>query len=164
MGESSESAVTVDQPQTPEVEPKPEPNPEPTEEFPVDTHKKKKKKKKDKIKEEEAEEEVTRSLSGQLDGSSKTVEVNGTMDDAHGNEPGEKKKKKKKKDKHLKEEEEVVNISATEVHGSDSSGYLSDKPSKKRKRESTIDVTPCFSDGSELTKSKKKRKSGIQQS
>ncbi|XP_044026926.1 DNA-directed RNA polymerase I subunit RPA43 [Siniperca chuatsi] len=155
MGESSESGVPTDQSEPPETEP----DPEPTEESPVDMPKKKKKKKKDKVKEEEKEMEVTSTLSCQLDGIT-TTELNGTMDEANGNEAGEKKKKKKKKkEKHLKEEEEDVEVSPMEVHGSDSSGYLSDKPSKKRKHETGTDVTSF----SEPPKSKKKRKSGIEQ-
>ncbi|KAG8005145.1 hypothetical protein GBF38_011071 [Nibea albiflora] len=85
------------------------------------------------------------------------------MDEANGNEAGKKKKKKKKKEKHLKEEEEETEVSHTEVHGSDSSGYISDKPSKKRKHESGTDVTSSFSEAPEPPKSKKKRKSGVEQ-
>ncbi|XP_070778129.1 DNA-directed RNA polymerase I subunit RPA43 [Enoplosus armatus] len=162
MGESSESVVPTDQPEPPETEP----DPEPTEESPDDTPKKKKKKKKDKVKEKETEEEVTSATSCQLDGNT-TPELNGTMDEANGNEAGKKKKKKKKKEKHLKEEEEEekeeVVVSPMEVHGSDSSGYLSDKPSKKRNRDTGTDVTSSFSEDPEPPKSKKKRKSGIEQ-
>ncbi len=154
MGESSESGVAADQPEPPETEP----NPEPTEESPDDTPKKKKKKKKAKVKEEEMEEEVTSGPSCQLDGST-TPEPNGTLDEANGNEAGEKKKKKKKKrEKCLKEEEEEIQVSPMEVHGSDSSGYLSDKPSKKRKHETGTDVASSFSEDPEPPKSKKKRK------
>lgn len=163
MGEGSESTVTIDRPEPPQTEATPELNPEPTEESPVDTPKKKKKKKKDKVKEEETEEEVTPSC--QLD-SNTTPELNGAMSEANGNEAGEKKKKKKKKkEKHLKEEEEEeeVEVSPMEVHGSDSSGYLSDKPSKKRKHVTGTDGTSSFSEDPEPPKSKKKRKSGIEQ-
>ncbi|KAE8282105.1 DNA-directed RNA polymerase I subunit RPA43 Twist neighbor protein [Larimichthys crocea] len=154
IGESSKSGVTTDQPESPETEAKPELNPEPTEDSPVNTPKKKKKKKKDKVKEEETEMPV---------GGDTAPELNGTMDEANGNEVG-KKKKKKKKEKHLKEEEEEeTEVSPMEVHGSDSSGYISDKPSKKRKHESGKDVTSGFSEDPEPPKSKKKRKSGIEQ-
>ncbi|KAG7245025.1 hypothetical protein INR49_023591 [Caranx melampygus] len=84
------------------------------------------------------------------------------MEEANGNEAGEKKKKKKKKEKRVKEEEEEeedkVELCPTEVHGSDSSGYISDKPSKKRKRETGSEVTSSVSDAAETPKSKKKRK------
>lgn len=157
LGESSESGATADEPEPPETEP----TQEPMEESPIDTPKKKKKKKKDKVKEAETDTEVTNESSCQLDGNT-TQELNGTMDEANGNEAGEKKKKKKKKkDKHPKEEEEEVEVSPTDIHGSDSSGYLSDKPNKKRKHET--DVTSGVSDDTETPKSKKKRKSGIEQ-
>ncbi|TKS88526.1 DNA-directed RNA polymerase I subunit RPA43 [Collichthys lucidus] len=159
IGESSKSGVTTDQPESPETEAKPELNPEPTEDSPVNTPKKKKKKKK--VKEEETEMEVVSVPSCQVGGDS-APELNGTMDEANGNEAG-KKKKKKKKEKHLKEEEEETEVSPMEVHGSDSSGYISDKPSKKRKHESGTDVTSGFSEDPEAPKSKKKRKSGIEQ-
>lgn len=158
MGESSESGVPADQPEPPETE---EPTPEPPEESPEDTPKKKKKKKKDKVKEEEREEEVS-APSRKTDGNT-TPELNGTMSEANGNEAGEtnKKKKKKKKEKHVKEEAEEVELSPMEIHGSDSSGYHSDKPSKKRKHEASADVTSSFSEEPETPKSKKKRKSDI---
>lgn len=159
MGESLESGVPTDEPELPETEP----NLEPTEESPVDTPKKKKKKKKDKVKEEETEEEVTSTPSCHLDGST-TPELNGTMVEANGDEALEKKKKKKKKkEKHLKEEEEEVEVSPMGVNGSDSSGYLSDQPSKKRKHETGKDVISSFIEDPEPPKSKKKRKSGIEQ-
>ena len=158
VGESSESGVTADQPEPPESEPNPELNPEPTEESAADTPKKKKKKKKDKVKEEETEMEVAGAPSCQVDGTT-APEMNGTMGEANGNEAVEKKKKKKKKkDKHPKEEEEEVMVSPVDVQGSDSSGYHSDKPSKKRKHE-----TGTVSEDSETPKSKKKRKSGTEQ-
>ncbi|XP_018523459.1 DNA-directed RNA polymerase I subunit RPA43 [Lates calcarifer] len=156
MGESSESSVPAEQIDGAE------PNPETTEESPGDTPKKKKKKKKDKIKEEEREDEVMPSCQ---QNSSTTPELNGTTDEANGNEAGEekKKKKKKKKEKGVKEEQEEVELSPMEVHGSDSSGYVSDKPSKKRKHETGSDVTSGFSEDPEPPKSKKKRKSNIEQ-
>ncbi|XP_068431850.1 DNA-directed RNA polymerase I subunit RPA43 [Clinocottus analis] len=145
MGESSESGIPADQPQL-------------TEESPVDTPTKKKKKKRVKVGEEEKDDESTPSR--QVDGST-TPELNGTIPEANGNGAGEKKKKKKKK--HVKEEEEEeVALLTKEVHGSDSSGYLSDKPSKKRRHETSSDVTSSYSDGPEPPKSKKKRKSDKQ--
>ncbi|XP_059205122.1 DNA-directed RNA polymerase I subunit RPA43 [Centropristis striata] len=156
MDESSEACDPADPSEPPETEP----DPQPTEESPEDTPKKKKKKKKDKIKEEEREEEVTDTpASCQLDGN---TELNGTVIEENGNESGEKKKKKKKKDKHRKEEEEEeeeVVLASTEIHGSDSSGYHSDKPGKKRRHETCTDV----SEDPEPPKSKKKRKSDIKQ-
>jgi len=148
MGESSELSSPADQPEPQDSEP----IPEPTQNPPDDSPKKKKKKKKDKIKEEATEEEIKRIPPSQLDCNAAT-ELNWTTSETDGAEPGEKKKKKKKKkEKHVKEEEEEIEVSRMEIHGSDSSGYLSDKPSKKRKHQTTglsEDVTP--------TKSKKKR-------
>ncbi|KAK5883770.1 hypothetical protein CesoFtcFv8_020066 [Champsocephalus esox] len=135
MAESSESGVPADQP---------EPEPEPMEESPEDTpKKKKKKKKKDKVK-----EMTTPSCQDT------TPELNGTMNEENDNKAGEKKKNKKKK--HLKEEEVEVELSHMEVNGSDSSGYLSDKPSTKRKLETDTDVPSSLSE--EAPKSKKKKK------
>ncbi|XP_071368606.1 DNA-directed RNA polymerase I subunit RPA43 [Centroberyx affinis] len=156
MGESSEVSVPADQPQPPDTEE----TPEPVQESPDDTPKKKKKKKKDKLKEEEREEELTVTPPSQQDGNA-TLDLNGTTDDANGEEAGEKKKKKKKKEKRLKEEPEEVELSSMEVHGSDSSGYLSDKPSKKRRHETVSDVTSSLNSDPEMPKSKKKRKSDI---
>ncbi|KAM3595919.1 uncharacterized protein V6R79_005275 [Siganus canaliculatus] len=158
LGETSESDVTTEQPEPSETEPNPEPTEEPTE----DTPRKKKKKKKDKVKEEEQEEEVMNPASCQVDGST-APHLNGSVAEENGDEAGEKKKKKKKKkEKHPKEEEEAVEISHTEVHGSDSSGYLSDKPSKKRKHGPNEDATSGFSADPETPKSKRKRKSGVE--
>ncbi|KAK1879969.1 DNA-directed RNA polymerase I subunit RPA43 [Dissostichus eleginoides] len=142
MAESSESGVPADQP---------EPEPEPMEESPEGTPKKKKKKK-DKVKQEEREEEMTTPSCQDT-----TAELNGTMNDKNGHEAGEKKKKKKKK--HMKEEEVEVELARMEVNGSDSSGYLSDKPSTKRKLETDTDVPSSLSE--EAPKSKRKRKSNI---
>ncbi|KAG7500504.1 DNA-directed RNA polymerase I subunit RPA43 [Solea senegalensis] len=152
--EDSETCVPADQPDTADTEP----NPETTEESPDVTPKKKKKKKKDKVKEDQTEDELTPSC--QQD-SIATPELNETMIEANGNEVGEK-KKKKKKEEHLKEEEEIE-LSTMDIHGSDSSGYLSDKQSKKRKHATDSDVTSGFSEDPEPPKSKKKRKSDIQQ-
>lgn len=157
MGESSESTLTTDQQEPQETKEDPELNPQSAEESPAHAPKKKKKKKKDKVKEEEAEEAETvlcSALSCHLD--------RNAIPEVNGNEAGEK-RKKKKKEKHLKEENEEVEVSPMEVHGSDSSGYLSDKPSKKRKHEITTNVTSSFRDDCEPTKPKKKRKSGIEQ-
>ncbi|XP_026157006.1 DNA-directed RNA polymerase I subunit RPA43 [Mastacembelus armatus] len=152
IGESSESNIPTDQPDAPDTEH----IPETTEESSDKTPKKKKKKKKDKVKEEEREAELTPSC--QQDGNT-AVELNGTIDEVNANESGEK-KKKKKKEKHLKEEE--VELSIMEVHGSDSSGYISEKPSKKRKHESGSDVTSGFCEAPKPPKSKKKRKSDVE--
>uniref|UniRef100_A0A3B5KGN9 DNA-directed RNA polymerase subunit n=1 Tax=Takifugu rubripes TaxID=31033 RepID=A0A3B5KGN9_TAKRU len=137
IGETSESSITVDQPNPSDTEANGELNLDPTDECTI----KKKKKKKNKIKEET--EEVADSSC-----------IHGT---------GEK-KKKRKKEKHLKPEEvkdEEVQVSVMEVHGSDS-GYQSDKPHKKRKHEPAADITSSVGDGPEPKKSKK-RKSGIEQ-
>ncbi|XP_019721766.1 DNA-directed RNA polymerase I subunit RPA43 [Hippocampus comes] len=111
--------------------------------------KKKKKKKRDKLK--EVIEEM--SPSRQDDGDA-TLELNGTESDANGQK---KKKKKIKKEKRIKEEEEPVQISPMEIHASDSSGYHSDKPDK-RKREKDIQVSASFSQEALEPKSKKKKK------
>ena len=154
MGESSESSIPAEQPDGADTEL----NPETTEESPGVTPKKKSKKR-NKVKEEEREEEVTPSC--QQD-SSTPPGLNGTLDEANGNEAGGKKKKKKKKEKRLKEEKEIE-LSPMEVHGSDSSGYISDKSSKKRKHETSGDATSGFSEDPDPPKSKKKRKSHIDQ-
>ncbi|XP_061738791.1 DNA-directed RNA polymerase I subunit RPA43 [Nerophis ophidion] len=112
--------------------------------------KKKKKNKKDKIKEEATEEEIM-----QYD-SNVALEPNGTEIDVNCSEPG-KKKKKKKKEKRIKEEEEQAHISPPEIHASDSSGYLSDKPSKKRKHETeSEEVLPGLSQSSPKSKKRKR--------
>ncbi|XP_029942783.1 DNA-directed RNA polymerase I subunit RPA43 [Salarias fasciatus] len=143
QGESGESSVPVDQTDADDTNP----TTEPSQESPDDTPKKKKKKKKDRVKEEEIEEEM----------SCTTPDLNGTTDEVNGGEAAEKKKKKKKKkEKHIKEEEEETEILPTEVQGSDSSGYQSDKPSKKRKHE-------AGGEEAEPPKSKKKRKHDVEQ-
>ncbi|XP_011479120.1 DNA-directed RNA polymerase I subunit RPA43 [Oryzias latipes] len=135
-----------------------EPNPESVQQEPEEPPKKKKKK--DQIKELETGEETTRLPQNQVDCSS-TPHPNGTTDEIQNEEAGDKKKKKKKKkEKHLKEEVEEIEVSPPEVHCSDSSGYLSDKPSKKRKHESGSDGTVAFTDEITPTKSKKKKKNG----
>ncbi|XP_041868467.1 DNA-directed RNA polymerase I subunit RPA43 [Melanotaenia boesemani] len=153
MAESSESTVPAEQ-----LEPSnTEPTSEATQEPPDDTPKKKKKKKKAKIKEEENEEEVNGIPPGQLDINA-APDLNRTADETNGAEAGEKKKKKKKKDMQVKEEEEEVMVSPMEIQGSDSSGYLSDKPSKKRKHEASgLNNDPA------PTKPKKKKKGDIEQ-
>ncbi|KAM9838411.1 DNA-directed RNA polymerase I subunit RPA43 [Aulostomus maculatus] len=142
MGES-ESSIPADQPDA-------EPAPEPTEESLVGETPKKKKKK-DKIKKEVREEELAITPSCE-----RSDNQNGTTHETDGDEVGEKKKKKKKR---IKEEKEELKLSPTEVHGSDSSGYQSDKPRKKRKHETDSDVAPSPSE--EAPKSKKKRKSDV---
>eukprot|EP00066_Takifugu_rubripes_P005411 XP_003969434.1 PREDICTED: DNA-directed RNA polymerase I subunit RPA43 [Takifugu rubripes] len=153
IGETSESSITVDQPNPSDTEANGELNLDPTDECTV----KKKKKKKNKIKEEA--EEVADSSCIQPDASA--TELKRAVNDESGT--GEK-KKKRKKEKHLKPEEvkdEEVQVSVMEVHGSDS-GYQSDKPHKKRKHEPAADITSSVGDGPEPKKSKK-RKSGIEQ-
>lgn len=142
IGETSESSTAPDQPQ-PDTEENGDLDPDSTDESAV-----KKKKKKNKIK----EEEVTDPASVQLDAGA--ADLNETVD----GEQGSGGKKKRKKDKRLKQEEveQEVPISAVEVHGSDSSGYQSDKPSKKRTREPAADVTSA-GDGPEPKKSKKSK-------
>ncbi|KAL6099922.1 polr1f [Pungitius sinensis] len=94
---------------------------------------------------------------------STTPQVNGANIEENGNEAGEKnKKKKKKKQKHVKEEEEEEGeLSTMAVHCSDSSGYLSDKPSKKRSRETSSAGNLSLNAAPEPPKSKKKRKSDL---
>ncbi|KAM9383976.1 uncharacterized protein KZ484_005903 [Pholidichthys leucotaenia] len=84
--------------------------------------------------------------------SSATPELTRQTDETTGND------RKKKKEKLVKEEEEEIKISHMEVHGSDSSGYISDKPNKKRKRQSGNNSTSSFSKEFEPTKSKKIKK------
>ncbi|XP_041663911.1 DNA-directed RNA polymerase I subunit RPA43 [Cheilinus undulatus] len=165
LNESSESNVTTDQPEPAQSDLRPEPAEsdlrlEPAEESPAETPKKKKKKKR--VKEEAMEVEIT-GLPTMLE-SNTTEELSRTTSEANGNEAGEKKKKKKKKEQHIKEEEEEIALSHTELQGgSDSSGYQSDKPSKKRKHEAMTDVTSSLSENTEAVKPKKKRKSDIKQ-
>uniref|UniRef100_H3DK84 DNA-directed RNA polymerase subunit n=1 Tax=Tetraodon nigroviridis TaxID=99883 RepID=H3DK84_TETNG len=120
--QTSESSTAPDQLQ-PDTEENGDLNPDSTDESAV--------------KDEEQEEEVTDPASVQLDAGA--ADLNETVD----GEQGSGGKKKRKKDKRLKQEEveQEVPISAVEVHGSDSSGYQSDKPSKKRTREPAADVT-----------------------
>ncbi|XP_049607202.1 DNA-directed RNA polymerase I subunit RPA43 isoform X2 [Syngnathus scovelli] len=117
--------------------------------------KRKKKKKKDKIKEEKEDDELMLTpCQGDAD---TTLELNGTESYAYGE-----KKKKKKKEKRIKEEEEQVQLSSMEIHASDSSGYLSDKPNKKRKHEKESQVVASSSQDAEEPKpKKKKRKSDV---
>ncbi|XP_068603381.1 DNA-directed RNA polymerase I subunit RPA43 [Brachionichthys hirsutus] len=123
MSGRSASIVDADQPETSEMEQKPESTEESVDMPPKKKKKKKKKKKEKRDKVGEKEMELTNT----------TQELTGTVCEANGNAAGGK-KKKKKKDKRVKEEE-VVEAPPVEVHGSDSSGYQSDKPSKKRKHE-----------------------------
>ncbi|XP_077446960.1 DNA-directed RNA polymerase I subunit RPA43 [Stigmatopora argus] len=121
---------------------------------------KKKKKKKDKTK-EESEDDV-------IGDDKKEEQVQLPVIEIHTNgiEIGSSKKKKKKKDKTKEESEDNVNgdeekeeqveLPVTETHTSDSSGYLSDKPNKKRKRENEHEL--AASSDVEVTKPKKKKK------
>lgn len=156
IGETSESGVTTDQPAPSDTEANGDVDPEHTD---GSTVKKKKKKKKNKMEEERMEEEVTDPTSDQLDGNA-TTELTKTVNEEKGT--GDR-KKKRKKDKHLKQEEmeQEVQVSAVEVHCSDSSGYQSDKPCKKRKHEAAADLTETVD--SPKPKKSKKRKSGIEQ-
>ena len=70
-----------------------------------------------------------------------------------------KKKKKKKKDEGPKDEGQEQAVTVPEQHGSDSSGYLSDKPSRKRRLEMAVEIIPCPREDPQRPKSKKKRKS-----
>jgi hypothetical protein len=50
-------------------------------------------------------------------------------------------------------------VTVPEQHGSDSSGYLSDKPSRKRRLEMAVEMIPCPREDPQSLRSKKKRKS-----
>ncbi|KAL2080646.1 hypothetical protein ACEWY4_024439 [Coilia grayii] len=113
---------------------------------------KKKKKKKDKSKDKEALDDSVVEDS-QI---SVNVELSGTHGDLNSNGHVEKKKKKKKKDKH-QEMEEVEAVTPTDLPGSDSSGYLSDKSNRKRKGSDETNGTGFRSD-SEKPVAKKKKK------
>ncbi|CAL8370813.1 unnamed protein product [Boreogadus saida] len=75
------------------------------------------------------------------------------------NPPASEKKKKKKKDEGPKDEGQEHAVTVSEQHGSDSSGYLSDKPSRKRRLEMAVEMIPCPREDPQRPKSKKKRKS-----
>ncbi|KAJ0054975.1 hypothetical protein NL108_008688 [Boleophthalmus pectinirostris] len=111
---------------------------------------KKKKKKKKKCKEEKREEPVTNPFFPDTVMDT-TAELIGTMDETNGNAE---KKKKIKKDKHVKEEPQEVDISSMVVLGSDSSGYYSDKPIKKRKHQTQTESPPHFSQEFEMPSKK----------
>lgn len=116
----------------------------------VDTPRKKKRRK-DKIKEEMLDAQVAATTIV-------APELNETMGDAEGDDASGERKKKKKKKKKVKGEDEEMQVSATERNGSDSSGYHSDKPIRKRRRDSGAETV-----SEESTKStKKKRKSGTE--
>ncbi|CAL1584528.1 unnamed protein product [Knipowitschia caucasica] len=112
-----------------------------------------KKKKKVKVKEESIDVPVTLPFNPEYDrATNTTAELNGTKEEeTNGSE--EKKKKKKKKDKRFKEEPQEVAVTM-EVHGSDSSGYPSYKP-KKRKVHSQSEDSPGFSQEFEMPCKKK---------
>lgn len=108
---------------------------------------KKKKKKKDKNKDREAHEDST------LEDSQLNDSVNPELTDVNSNGHVEKKKKKKKKDK----SQEIggdESTPLTELPGSDSSGYLSDKGNRKRKESDELND---INDALEKPISKKKR-------
>ncbi|XP_055749413.1 DNA-directed RNA polymerase I subunit RPA43 [Salvelinus fontinalis] len=68
----------------------------------------------------------------------------------------EKKKRKEKRQNQEDEERDVGGSGPVEVQGSDSSGYLSDKPNRKRKQGD--DITSCLHGDPETPKTKKKKK------
>ncbi|KAG7251982.1 hypothetical protein CRUP_034524 [Coryphaenoides rupestris] len=81
-----------------------------------------------------------------------------------------KKKKKKKKTKNpetetcpKEESDEVVVTAALEPHCSDSSGYLSDKPSRKRRLEAVPELCSTAEPQTPPKSKKKKRKSEVQE-
>lgn len=170
IGESSASGITTDEPDAPEMEETPEEvapepadkpeapeteqtadmEPEPTySESAVETPKKKKKKKKERVKEEDIETEVTPAAAT-------PPQTNGTTGEANGEQAEERKKKKIKKEKHLKQEKIEIPVTPAELPGSDSSGYISDKPSKKRKHET--DAAPSLGAEPEPKKKSPKKK------
>ncbi|MCI4391883.1 hypothetical protein PGIGA_G00139600 [Pangasianodon gigas] len=112
---------------------------------------KKKKKKKDKERDKQAVEEVN---SNQTD-EALTHDVNGNrmeVDSDPSSRPKEK-KKKKKKDKKQESDAELPSPSA-DLPGSDSSGYISDKSSKKRKAQED----ELLQEDSDILPAKKKKK------
>ncbi|XP_056439149.1 DNA-directed RNA polymerase I subunit RPA43 [Gadus chalcogrammus] len=101
--------------------------------------------------EREEEEEWTASRGGDQ-------HLDGATDSPPASEK-KKKKKKKKKDEGPKDEGQEQAVTVPEQHGSDSSGYLSDKPSRKRRLEMAVEIIPCPREDPQRPKSKKKRKS-----
>ncbi|XP_061681581.1 DNA-directed RNA polymerase I subunit RPA43 [Syngnathoides biaculeatus] len=184
FSESGELSVSVDQAELEDTAVVAEPNDEFIEDNSIKKKKKKKKKKKDKIKEEIEEEAALSFFQGDC-------HVTLEPEEKKSGTKGEKKKKKKekrikeeechtplelngkksdtkdenrkkKKEKRIKEEVEVQ-LSPMEIHTSDSSGYHSDKPNKKRKHEKEDEITESFTQdaGEPKSKKKKKRKSDV---
>lgn len=122
--------------------------PEPTEDTTV-SPKPKKKKKKDKREKESVNDSSLQQTSENNETTVDTMEVHSNSNGHH------KEKKKKKKDKRQESDE----ISTPEVPASDSSGYLSDKTSRKRaaEREDASELMPA-------AKMKKKNKWFLSQS
>lgn len=148
LSENPDSAVSVHQGAAPETKADQTSSSEPTVEATVDTPRKKKKKK-DKIKEETLDGPVTITA----------PELNESTIDAKSDGTADERKKKKKKKKTVKEEDEEMQLSAAERNGSDSSGYHSDKSSRKRTWDLSADTV---SEESRKSK-KKKRESGTEQ-
>ncbi|KAM9385706.1 DNA-directed RNA polymerase I subunit RPA43-like [Pholidichthys leucotaenia] len=148
IGETTGSSVPTDQQGSQELfnQQKPGPSQEATDDTP-----KKKKKKREVENKGETEEELINMASWQQD-SNAAPELTRQIDETNGSD---RKKKKKEKLKLVKEEVEEIKISHMEVHGSDSSGYISDKPNKKRKRQSGNNSTSSFSKEFEPIKFKK---------
>ncbi|XP_063040915.1 DNA-directed RNA polymerase I subunit RPA43 [Engraulis encrasicolus] len=113
-----------------------------------DSQPKKKKKKKSKQVKEELEESLV----------SADMEPSRTDGDLNSNGHVEKKKKKKKKKDAEREMEGAEPVTPTELPGSDSSGYLSDKSSKKRKASGDTNGTGGLGDSETPVAKKKKNK------
>lgn len=144
MEENSQMCVSTEQPEAADTDSKPEP---------TEDQETSKKKNKEEVNENDASPPL------QPEGAD-TSQPNGTINEEISNKG--KKKKKKKKEKCLKEEEEEeAEVTTMDVHGSDSSGYISDKPSKKRKHENSSDVTSHVDEESETPKSKKKKRKSV---
>lgn len=142
MEENSQMCVSTEQPEAADTDSKPEP---------TEDQETSKKKNKEEVNENDASPPL------QPEGAD-TSQPNGTINEEISN----KGKKKKKKEKCLKEEEEEeAEVTTMDVHGSDSSGYISDKPSKKRKHENSSDVTSHVDEESETPKSKKKKRKSV---
>lgn len=86
------------------------------------------------------------------------MEPSRTDGDLNSNGHVEKKKKKKKKKDAEREMEGAEPVTPTELPGSDSSGYLSDKSSKKRKASGDTNGTGGLGDSETPVAKKKKNK------
>ncbi|XP_042166177.1 DNA-directed RNA polymerase I subunit RPA43 [Oncorhynchus tshawytscha] len=140
-GESSDPTDPAEQLEEPDAEPALEPN----QDWPDATVKPKKTKK-----EKHREEVASVPAPGAV--------VSGTAEDSSTNGHSETRKKKKRKEKRQNEEDEEKEVGGegpVEVQGSDSSGYLSDKPNRKRKQGD--DITSCLHGDPETPKTKKKK-------